>query len=90
MFDFISTWYEIAGGFTRQNVTENEVAPDDDGRDCGAPAASKDTQVIKFYSHDVALPPKMNFHDSAFIPRSRAEPGEIEQWQLLCDGSLLH
>ena len=34
-------------------------------------SGSRDTQVVKFCSHQVAPPPKMNFHDFVFIGRSR-------------------
>ena len=34
--------------------------------------------LVKFCSHHVALPAKMNFRDSAFIGRSRAKAGELD------------
>ena len=54
----------------------------------GGLSGSKDTEVVKFRSHHVALPTKMNVHDSAFIGQSRAKSGELDPWQLLCDSSL--
>ena len=59
-----------------------------DGTPFGGLSGSKDTQVVKFCSHHVALPTKMNVHDSAFIGRLRAKSGELDPWQLLCDSSL--
>ena len=46
--------------------------------------------VVKFCSHHVTLPRKMNFPDFASIGRSRAKSGELDPWQLLCDSSLLY
>jgi len=37
------------------------------GTPFGGLSGSKGTQVVKFCSHHVALPTKMNVHDAAFI-----------------------
>jgi hypothetical protein len=55
----------------------------------GALARSKRTRVTKFCSRNVVYPAKMNFHDFAFIERSRAKPGELDFWELLCGSSML-
>jgi hypothetical protein len=55
----------------------------------GALAHSERTRVTKFCSRNVVCPAKMNFHDSAFIELSRAKPGELDLWELLCGSSML-